>query len=115
MDYLLLVLMIGIAVPTGALWSYSPRETAMAGVAAVLAVAVLFALIVPLASAIVVALLLALGSTVLWAIPAAILSSAAQRTGATPWYAAWAVASYAGLLLGLLVLHAMGRPERRAV
>jgi uncharacterized protein YhhL (DUF1145 family) len=115
MDYPILISLAVLAIPIGAAWPRSRQTAVRGGVAAVLAVAVLFALIVPLASAIVVALLLALGSTVLWAIPAAILSSAAQRTGATPWYAAWAVASYAGLLLGLLVLHAMGRPERRAV
>lgn len=115
MDYPILVLMLALAVPIGAMWGHSPRKAARAGAAAALAIAVLFALAIPIASAILVALLLAVAATLVWGIPAAILSLAARRSEATPWYAAWAIASYAGLLVGLLVLNVMGRPERSAV
>lgn len=115
MDYPILFLMLALAVPIGALWGHSPRKAAMAGGIAALSLAVLFALTsIPIASAIAVTLLLALAGAVLWGIPAAILSLAARRSSATPWYAAWAIASYAGMLVGLLVLNVLERPERSA-
>lgn len=112
MDYPILFLALALAVPIGAMWGHSPRRAAWAGAAATLAIAVLFAVAIPVASAILVALLLAVAATLIWGTPAAILSLAARRSGATPWYAAWAIASYAGLLVGLLVLNLMGRPGR---